>query len=204
MRGQCEGRVGQRHAGTYGRTTDGGKTWSVGAVPGAEKLDFRDVEAFGETTAYLLDAGPGEASRIYKTRDGGKSWVMQFKNRRPRGLFDAIAFWDEKNGIALGDPVKGRFQLMVTDDGGRQLETARRERACRRPCPVRGPSRPAAPASSPTASKDVWFCTGGARSARVFHSTDRGRTWEVSETPIARAARPPAFSRSPSAIGITA
>src|SRR5262245_40010426 len=25
--------------GTYGRTTDGGKTWSVGTVPGAEKLD---------------------------------------------------------------------------------------------------------------------------------------------------------------------
>jgi hypothetical protein len=51
--------------GTYGRTTDAGKTWSVGAVPGAEKLDFRDVEAFGESTAYLLSAGPGEDSRIY-------------------------------------------------------------------------------------------------------------------------------------------
>jgi hypothetical protein len=35
--------------GTYARTTDGGKTWSVGSVPGAEKLDFRDIEAFGET-----------------------------------------------------------------------------------------------------------------------------------------------------------
>jgi hypothetical protein len=33
-------------------------------VPGAEKLDFRDVEAFGESTAYLLSAGPGEGSRI--------------------------------------------------------------------------------------------------------------------------------------------
>jgi hypothetical protein len=42
--------------GTYARTTDGGKTWSVGTVPGAAKLDFRDVEAFGDTTAYLLSA----------------------------------------------------------------------------------------------------------------------------------------------------
>src|SRR5262249_52525392 len=69
--------------GTYARTTDGGKNWSVGTVPGAEKLDFRDVEAFGETgetTAYLLSAGPGDASRIYKTVDGGKSWKMQFRS----------------------------------------------------------------------------------------------------------------------------
>ena len=40
--------------GTVGRTADGGATWSVGTVPDAEKLDFRDVEAFGATTAYLL------------------------------------------------------------------------------------------------------------------------------------------------------
>src|SRR5437764_1377841 len=66
--------------GTYGRTTDSGKSWSVGTVPGAAKLDFRDVEAFAETTAYLLSAGPGEASRIYKTADGGKTWILQFKN----------------------------------------------------------------------------------------------------------------------------
>src|SRR5215471_11115805 len=64
--------------GTFGRTTDGGKTWSVGTVPGAETLDFRDVEGFGETTAYLLSAGPGEDSRIYKTMDGGKTWILQF------------------------------------------------------------------------------------------------------------------------------
>ena len=65
-------------AGTYARTTDRGKTWSVGTVPGAEKLDFRAVKAFGEATAYLLSAGPGDASRIYKTADGGKSWAMPF------------------------------------------------------------------------------------------------------------------------------
>src|SRR5262249_42170754 len=34
--------------GTYARTTDGGRSWSVGTVLGAEKLDFRDVAAFGE------------------------------------------------------------------------------------------------------------------------------------------------------------
>src|SRR5262249_4525544 len=104
--------------GTYARTTDGGKSWSVGTVPGAEKLDFRDVEAFGDMTAYLLSAGPGDASRIYKTVNGGKSWALQFRSADPAAFLDAIAFWDEKNGVALGDPVRGRFQLLVTADGG--------------------------------------------------------------------------------------
>src|SRR3954465_6534698 len=84
--------------GTFGRTTDGGKTWTVGTVPGADKLDFRDVEAFGEDTSYLLGAGPSEASRIYKTTDGGKTWGLQFKNPDPRAFFNAMAFWDEKHG----------------------------------------------------------------------------------------------------------
>ena len=77
--------------GTFARTTDGGKTWSVGTVPGATQLDFRDVEAFGKTTAYLLSAGPGDASRIYKSIDGGESWTLQFKSADPAAFFLAPA-----------------------------------------------------------------------------------------------------------------
>src|SRR5688500_8365423 len=57
--------------GTVIRTLDGGKTWKVITVPGAEKLDFRDIEAFDATTAYILSIGNGDSSRIYKTTDSG-------------------------------------------------------------------------------------------------------------------------------------
>src|ERR1051325_124142 len=53
--------------GTFLRTTDGGATWQVGAVPGAEQLDFRDVEAFDADNAFLLSIGNGASSRIYQT-----------------------------------------------------------------------------------------------------------------------------------------
>jgi photosystem II stability/assembly factor-like uncharacterized protein len=169
--------------GTFGRTTDAGKTWSVGTVPGSEKLDFRDVEAFGETTAYLLSAGPGEDSRIYKTADGGKTWALQFKNSDPEAFFDAIAFWDDKNGIALSDPVKGQFQLIVTDDGGTNWK-----RLAGKNLPPALPNEGAFAASGAClvthGENDVWFCTGGAKTARVFHSDNRGQNWSVSETPI--------------------
>ena len=174
-------------AGTYARTTDRGRTWSAGTVPGAEKLDFRAVKAFGEATAYLLSAGPGDASRIYKTADGGKSWVMQFKSADPAAFFDALAFWDEKNGIALGDPVKGQFQLILTADGGASWKPL-----AAKTLPPALPGEGAFAASGTClvtrGEKDVWFATGGAKSARVFRSRDRGQTWEVSETPVAAGA----------------
>jgi photosystem II stability/assembly factor-like uncharacterized protein len=170
--------------GTFARTTDGGTTWSVGTVPGAEKLDFRDVKAFGEATAYLLSAGPGDASRIYKTTDGGKSWAKQFQSADPVAFFDALAFWDEKNGIALGDPVKGSFQLIITADGGAHWQPLAAKTL---PSALSGEGAFAASGTCliTHGDKDAWFATGGAGKARLFHSRDRGQNWEVSETPIA-------------------
>jgi photosystem II stability/assembly factor-like uncharacterized protein len=169
--------------GTYGRTTDGGKSWSVGTVPGAAKLDFRDVEAFGESTAYLLSAGPGEDSRIYKTTDAGKTWNLQFKNPDPKAFYDALAFWDKKNGVALSDPVKGQFQLIVTDDGGTNWKLL-----SAKTLPPALPNEGAFAASGTClvthGKNDIWFCTGGAKTARVFYSDDRGQNWTVSNTPI--------------------
>jgi photosystem II stability/assembly factor-like uncharacterized protein len=83
--------------GTVIRTTDGGRTWSVIVVPGAEKLDFRDIEAFDAATAYILSIGSGVSSRIYKTTDGGATWKLQFQNKNEKAFFDAIACWDRNS-----------------------------------------------------------------------------------------------------------
>jgi photosystem II stability/assembly factor-like uncharacterized protein len=169
--------------GTFARTADGGETWSVGTVAGADKLDFRDVEAFGETIAYLLSAGPGEASRIYKTTDGGTSWIEQFRATDPSSFLDALAFWDKEHGMALGDPVSGRFELLITDDGGAHWKPLAKEN---RPAALPGEGAFAASGTCVIArgEGDAWFATGGAKVARVFRSSDRGRHWEASETPI--------------------
>jgi photosystem II stability/assembly factor-like uncharacterized protein len=171
--------------GTFLRTTDGGETWVAASVPGAESLDFRDVQAFSENTAYLLAAGPGPASRIFKTTDAGAHWIIQFKNEDPRGFYDCMAFWDEKHGIALGDAIDGEFQLYATDDGDhwRQLPTNKL------PTALEGEGAFAASGTCITvqAESNVWFATGG-KAARVFHSADRGLTWQAAETPIVHGA----------------
>jgi photosystem II stability/assembly factor-like uncharacterized protein len=168
--------------GTFVKTTDGGKSWAVGNVPEAQNLDFRDVEAFDANTAYLLSIGNGDASRIYKTTDGGKSWTMQFKNENPKAFFDAMAFWDASHGIAMSDPVDGRILLIATDDGGKSWKPLPAENL---PQAMQGE---AAFAASGTCiithgKNNVWLATGGA-AARVFRSTDRGRTWAVASTPM--------------------
>jgi photosystem II stability/assembly factor-like uncharacterized protein len=163
--------------GTFLRTTDGGKTWTAGHVSGAEALDFRDVHAIDAQTAWLMASGTGDKSRIYKTSDGGHNWTLQFTNPDADGFFDAIAFWDAENGIAAGDSVNGRIAVFTTADGGGHWE--RRE----------GPEALAKEggfAASGTClivggSREAWF---GSTAARVFHSTDAGRTWTVAQAPI--------------------
>jgi len=106
--------------GTFALTTNGGLNWEVGSVSEAGELDFRDVHAVDANIAYLLSAGPAEQrkARIYKTTDGGKHWTLQYTNNTPGVFFDAFAFWDANNGIALSDPVDGHFFIITTTDGG--------------------------------------------------------------------------------------
>jgi len=170
--------------GTYARTTDGGATWQAGVVPDATELDFRDVDAFDANTAYLLSIGEGDKSRIYKTTDGGSRWTLQFKNTRPTAFFDAMAFWDRVHGIAMSDPVDGRFLIITTSDGG---ATWRETPAEGMPPALNGEGGFAASGTCITAQgkNNVWFGTGGPAGARVFRSSDRGRTWKVANTSVA-------------------
>jgi photosystem II stability/assembly factor-like uncharacterized protein len=169
--------------GVFVRTVDGGKTWTGGVVPGAEKLDFRDVEAFDENTAYLLSIGNGESSRIYRTDDGGRNWRLQFKNKDESAFFDAFAFWDRNNGIAMSDPVGGKYLLFSTADGEnwRPMDTEK----------MAGTRQgEAAFAASGTCivtkgSKSVYLVTGGT-DARVFRSVNRGASWLDAGTPMAK------------------
>lgn len=168
--------------GTFVKTTDGGNRWQVGKVSGAEALDFRDIDAFDANTAYILSIGNGEASQIYKTTDGGANWSLQFKNTEKQAFFDAMAFWDANHGIAMSDPVNGKFVILTTDDGGKNWKPVAPENL---PPAVQGEGGFAASGTCITVQgkTNVWFATGGT-AARVFRSTDRGRTWAVSETPI--------------------
>jgi photosystem II stability/assembly factor-like uncharacterized protein len=171
--------------GIFLKTVDGGKNWTVGKVAGAENLDFRDIEAFDANTAYVLSIGAGESSRIYKTTDGGKSWKLQFKNANPKAFFDAFAFWDKTHGIAMSDPVDGKYLLLETTDG----ETWKILDNSKMPAAKNGEAAFAASGTCiiTNGKTDVYLVSGG-QDARVFRSNNRGASWTVFDAPLTKGA----------------
>jgi photosystem II stability/assembly factor-like uncharacterized protein len=171
--------------GTVLRTIDG-QNWQALSVPGAEKLDFRDIHAIDANSAIVMSAGPGDASRIYRTDDGGANWRLTITNPVKEGFWDAIAFWDRDHGLLFGDPVAGRFQTYATGDGG-VTWTALEGRGLDA-LPNEGAFAASGSCLSVAGLNDAWIVTGGAATSRVFHSSDRGATWRAANLPIPAAA----------------
>jgi photosystem II stability/assembly factor-like uncharacterized protein len=165
------------------RSSDGGNTWTRLRVAGGEALDFRGIQAMDEKTAYVMSIGPGEQSRIYKTIDGGASWELQYSDKRAAFFLDALVCASATQCFALSDPVEGKFLLISTIDGKHWNELPRENM----PTAIAGEGAFAASNSGLAiyGGNEIYFGTGGGKAARVFHSTDLGRTWSVAETPIA-------------------
>lgn len=169
--------------GTYAVSRDGGATWRLAAPPEGAALDFRGLAAVGPQTTVLMSAGDGPAgqAKLFRTADAGKTWTLAFETRLPGSFLDTVAFRDARTGYVLGDPVDGRWFLLRTRDGGRSWTR------------IDGPtveSGEAAFAASNSAlflgpGREVWIVSGGLAKGRVHRSADDGKTWTVSETPLA-------------------
>ena len=162
------------------RTTDGGTTWNAVMVPGSEALDFRDIHAFDMNSAVIISAG--SPAKVYRTEDGGSTWTESYSNDSPDIFFNSLDFWDEQNGIAVGDPIDGVFQIIKTTDGGNTWEHIPAENI---PAAVTGEAEFAASGTCIVVhgQGNAWFATGGA-TARVFRSNDWGQTWTAANTPM--------------------
>jgi photosystem II stability/assembly factor-like uncharacterized protein len=167
--------------GTYLLTADGGRTWRAGVVPGADSLEFRDVEGVSETVAYLLAAGPGDRSRIYRTDDAGRSWSLQFTNRDTSAFYDCFAFWDQRRGFTMSDAVAGRFPVIRTTDGRTWSDLGGRLPAAQ---PGEGAFAASGTCTATLGDRHGWISTGAAARARVLATSDGGDTWRWAETPI--------------------
>ena len=167
--------------GTVLRTTNGGGTWTAATVAGAETLDLRAIAAISARTAFAMSIG--DSSRIYRTTDGGHTWSLRFVSTRKGSFLDAIRFWDARRGIAVSDPVDGKFLVVTTSDGG---DTWQETAADGMPPALPGEGAFAASGSCLTVQGHghAWFVTGGAAVARVFHTTDYGRHWLAADSPL--------------------
>src|SRR6266581_2583153 len=178
--------------GTFVVTTDGGNHWRAGVVPGAEAVQFRDVQGVSDKVAYLQSIGSNPTDfRIYKTIDGGATWTLEFQNQNPGAFYDCFAFWTPKRGISHSDSVNGVFPDLRTTDGVTWQD-------------ISSNMPPALPGEASFASsgtcvatqggQNAWIVTGGATAARVLATRDQGDKWNAYDTPLVSSPSAGAFT----------
>ena len=164
----------------FSKTTDGGETWNFGEITNAGLNNYflTHVFAIDENIAWITLADNISSpiqGRIYKTTDGGTSWVHQ-STAYPNSSSQAessnfVHFFDEDNGVTVGD-----FRnTYVTSNGGDSWTLISNTD---NPALLTG-EEPSQSNYSAVGESTLYYATN---KGRVFATHDRGLTWTVSAT----------------------
>ncbi len=135
--------------------------------------------AIASNTKNIFMLSIGNPALLYKYDEGELKIV--YIEKHDNIFYDAMAFFDEQNGIAMGDPTEDCLSIILTKDGGSTWQKISCENL-----PKIKEGEAAFAASNSNISihdKNVWLVTGG-KHARVLYSPDMGETWSVYNTPI--------------------
>ncbi|MBV7268620.1 WD40/YVTN/BNR-like repeat-containing protein [Winogradskyella luteola] len=139
------------------------------------KPNFRSL-AITNKAGFAL--GIGSPALVFKISDSLK---LVYKENHPKAFYDSIDFWNDQEGIAIGDPTEDCMSIIITRDGG---ETWNKLSCDDLPKSKEGE---AAFAASDTniaiVGNHTWVATGG-KVSRILYSSDKGKTWQIFETPI--------------------
>ncbi len=164
--------------GKFGMYNVTSEQWQIGTQNyDTLNLQFRAV---AHTVSDFFMLSIENPALLFKTGDTG-SMELVYKEEHPNVFYDAMKFWNNTEGIAIGDPTKDCLSIIITRDGGKTWQKL--------PCeqlPV-GKQGEAAFAASNTNivifNEHTWIATGG-KASRVLHSPDKGKTWQIYDTPI--------------------
>jgi photosystem II stability/assembly factor-like uncharacterized protein len=118
---------------------------------------------------------------LYQITKDGKKTKLVYQEKNDKVFYDSMQFWNDKEGIAIGDPITNCLSIIRTYDGGNTWTKLPDNKL---PKVFEGEAHFAASNTNIIVKeKDTWIVSGGKKS-RVFYSPDKGSSWSVYETPI--------------------
>jgi photosystem II stability/assembly factor-like uncharacterized protein len=161
------------------RTTNGGTNWTSVGGGAIGTADVNAVDAIDANTAFATTTPTSPAATfIYRTTNGGTNWAQVYTDAGAGAFIDAIHMYDATNGIAMGDPVGGKWVILKTTDGGATWARIATE-----------PNQVATEAGSnnglaTVGTNNIWFCSNNGTIATVYRSTNAGATWAFTVLPF--------------------
>ncbi len=179
--------------GTIIRSSDGGTSWHDCSPAGYEKLEFRSLHAWSDTTACAASAG--SPAVILRTTNAGAEWQITYQNAAPEAFFDGLRFWSDDRGMAFSDPVAGAWLVVESDDGGKSWRQIATERL---PAVATGEAAFAASNSALCVGSNgaAWIGTGGTslNHSRILFRESADAEWSTALCPLPSNASSGVFS----------
>jgi photosystem II stability/assembly factor-like uncharacterized protein len=193
----------QQDIGVRAVTNDGDKVWYAGSmgnfgalsINGGKALSgviskdtlYPEFRSIAQTKDAIFILNAGTPALLYKVTKDSKHNKLVYTEAGEKVFYDSMKFRNDKEGIAIGDPVNECLSVITTKDGG---ETWRKVSCIKLPAVEEGEACFAASNTNLVVRGDkTWIISGGKKS-RVFYSTDKGGTWKVYDTPILQGEAP--------------
>ena len=163
----------------FGYTNDFGNTWKENVI----KYDTFDLEfrSICVTTNSVFILSVGSPALLFKIDKKTLNYNLVYKEAKEKAFYDSMQFWDDENGIAVGDPTVNCMSIVLTKDGGNSWNKI----ACENlPLAVEGEAAFAASNTNISLVDQKAFIVTGGKEANILLGSEYGKSWKKYKTPI--------------------
>ncbi|WP_240034590.1 sialidase family protein [Flavobacterium silvisoli] len=142
------------------------------------KLEFRSI---AQNSKSIFMANIGNPAFVFKVDKSNMNIAKVYTENHEKVFYDSMQFWNESEGITVGDPTDECLSVIITRDGGSSWKKI----TCANLPKVADGEAAFAASNTNICIKGTktWIVSGGMKS-RIFYSEDKGQTWSVTDTPI--------------------
>lgn len=143
-----------------------------------KQTEFRSI---AQTKHFIFVLSVANPALLYRIDKQDLSYELVYQEQHEKVFYDSMQFWNDKEGIAIGDPIASSFSMIITKDSGKTWHKIPENQL---PKLEEGEAFFAASNTTITTKKSKTWVVSGGKQSRVFFSNDKGKNWEVYSTPI--------------------